>query len=83
MFYKKALLKNFSIFTGKYLRWNIFLNKVATLQACNFIKRDSNTGVSCEYFEIFKNTYFEKHLRTTASALMNYENLRVKSLIIH
>ena len=21
---------------------------------------------SCEYFEIFKNTYFEEHLRTTA-----------------
>ena len=29
---KKAVLKNFAIFTGK-------------LQACNFIKKDSNTGV--------------------------------------
>ena len=30
-------------------------------------KRDSNTGVFCETCEIFKNTYFEEHLRKTAS----------------
>ena len=26
-----------------------------------------NIGVSCEYCKISKNTYFEEHLRTTAS----------------
>ena len=31
------------------------------------LKRYSNIGVSCEYCESFKNTYYEKHLRTTAS----------------
>ena len=30
-------------------------------------KRDSNTGFSCKHCKIFKNTYFEKHLRTAAS----------------
>ena len=33
---KEAVLKNFSIFTGKHLCWSFFFN---------FIKRDSNTGV--------------------------------------
>ena len=37
------------------------LNKVAGLKACNFMKKDSNTGV----FH-FKNTYFEEHLGTAA-----------------
>ena len=31
-------------------------NKVAGLKAFNFIKKHSNTGVSCEYYKIFKNT---------------------------
>ena len=39
-------------------------NKVAGLKACNLLKRDSNTSVL--FCEIFKNTYFEEHLRTTA-----------------
>ena len=39
-------------------------------RACNFINNDTLTQVfSCEYFEIFKNTYFEEHLRTTALVL--------------
>ena len=34
------------------------------------LKRDSNTILSCEICEIFKNVYFEEHLRTTASKYM-------------
>ena len=30
------------------------------------LKRGSNTSISCEYCEIFKNTSFEKHLWTAA-----------------
>ena len=41
----------FSNFTGKYLCWSFFLIK---LQAC-------------EICVIFTNTYFQEHLRTTAS----------------
>ena len=42
--------------------------KVVGLQACNFIKKKTPTQVFfCEYYEIFKNTYFKKHLRTTTS----------------
>ena len=39
-------------------------NKAAGLKACNFNKKDSNTGVSCEIFKNFNNNNFE-HLRTT------------------
>ena len=43
-----------------------FLIKLHAL-ACNFIKkRDSDTGVSCEFCEIFKNNFFTDHLWTTA-----------------
>ena len=45
-------------------------NKVAGLQARNYIKKDTLTQVfSCEICEIFKNTYFEELIRTTASNL--------------
>ena len=37
-------------------------------QACNFIKKETLAQVfSCEFCEIFKNTIFTEHLRTTAS----------------
>ena len=47
---KKAVLKNFAIFTGK-------------LQAYNFIKKQNTTQVfSSEYGESFKNSYLEEQL---------------------
>ena len=57
---KKAVLENFTIFTGKYVLESI-LNKVAGFQAC------PTELFSCEHCEIFKNTDFEDYLRTTAS----------------
>ena len=36
-FYKKATLKNFSIFTGKHLE-NTLFNQVTCLQVCNSVK---------------------------------------------
>ena len=39
---KNANLKNFLIVTGKHLCWGGHFNKVAGLQICNFIKKDSN-----------------------------------------
>ena len=38
VFYKKAVIKNFAIFTGKQLCWGLFLLKLH-LKACNFIKK--------------------------------------------
>ena len=41
-------------------------NKVTKLKHATLLKRDSSTGVFCEICEIFKNIYFEEHLRTTS-----------------
>ena len=43
-----------------------FLIKLqASLQL--YLKRNFGTGVSCEFCETFKNTFFTEHLRATAS----------------
>ena len=42
-------------------------------RACKFIKkRLQHTCFSCEICEIFKNTYLEEHLQTTASLLLGF-----------
>ena len=47
---------------------SLFSN-VTDLKACNFIKKENPTPVfSCEYCDIFKNSYFEQHLETAAYA---------------
>ena len=52
VFYKKAALKNCARFTGKHLCWSLSLIKLR---------------LQFEYCEIFKNTYFEEHLRMAPS----------------
>ena len=37
-------------------------NKVAGLKAYNFIKKSPQPKCSCEYCEIFKNSFFIEHL---------------------
>ena len=58
---KKAVLKNFAIFTGKKPVLESLFNNVAGFHAYNFIKE------RLQYGKIFKNIYFEKHLQMTAS----------------
>ena len=58
---KKGILENFGDFTGKNLCWSLFLIKLQAFRP----KRDSKIS------EIFKNTYVEEYLRTTASDLRN------------
>ena len=57
MIYKKAVLKNFAMFTGKHLCWNLFLSKVASLK-----KRLQHSCFPVNISKNFKNTYFEEHL---------------------
>ena len=67
---KKGVLKNFVNFTGKHQWQSLFLNKIAGLrpETCNLIKKEALAQVvSCEIFEIFKNTFFIQYLWTTAS----------------
>ena len=46
----------------KRLCWSLFLIKLQSEVAANFIKKTPTQVFSCEYCEIFKNTYFEEHL---------------------
>ena len=63
MFFEISSIKNFAIFTGKHLCWGLGLIKLHACRPATFLKRDSNTGVSCGYCEIFKNSFFKENLR--------------------
>ena len=64
---KKDVLENFTKSTGKHL---------CRPQASNFINKETLAQVfSCEFCEIFKNTFFTEHLRTTASILWTLVDL--------
>ena len=53
---KKGVLKNYAIFTGKHPCQSFFLS-------CNFIKNETLIQrYSCEFCEIFKNTFFTELL---------------------
>ena len=67
MFLKIGVLKNFVIFTGKHLCWILFLIKLQAFRLVTLLKRDPTQVLSYEYCEIFKSTYFQEHLRATAS----------------
>ena len=72
---RKVFLKIWQKFTGNHLCQSLFLIKLQA-DACNFIKNKTLAQVfSCEFCQIFKNTYFVEHLRTTASAC-NYFNFQ-------
>ena len=61
LFYKKAALENFAKFTEKHLCQSLFFNK---LQARGKKEKKTLAQVfSCEFCEIFKNTFFTEHLR--------------------
>ena len=64
LFIEKAFLKNFAMFTGKHLCWSLLL---IDLQLS--FKGTPTQVFFCEYYKIFKNTYFDENLRTTASAV--------------
>ena len=62
MFYKKRRFAQENTCVGVS-----FLIKLQAYEACNFIKKDPTQAFSCEIFKIFKNTYFEEHLRAAVS----------------
>ena len=80
---KKGVPESVAKFTGKYVCWSLFFNKVASLcttenirkpkigiEACNFIYKETpNQVFSSEFSYIFKNTVFIEHFRAAASGL--------------
>ena len=57
MLCKKGVLRNFTKFTGKHLCQSLFLIKLQASGLELYLKRESGTGVSCEFCEISKNTF--------------------------
>ena len=60
VFCQKGVLKNFSKFTEKQLFQSLFFHKVAGHEA--FKKATLAQVFSCEFEEIFKNTFLIEHL---------------------
>ena len=60
MFFKKGVLKNFTIFTRKHLCWSLFLVKKL------YSKETPAQVFSCRYCGIFKNSYFYRALLLAA-----------------
>ena len=80
VFCKKAVLKNFVKFTGKHLfRSHFFFDKVADIQACNFIKmRQSNIRLFLWILRNFEK-HFEEHLQAATSKYDTITKKEVKN----
>ena len=66
---QKSVLKAFRKFTGKHLSQSGFLIKLRA-EACSFIKKKTLTQLFlCEFYKIFKSTYFIEKLWETASGV--------------
>ena len=64
-FFKEGALKNFAKFTGKYLCWSLFSDKVAAPQ---FNKNETQASLFFyEFYENFHSTNFVENLRKAAS----------------
>ena len=81
----KGVLRNFAKFIGKHLCQSLFFNKVADLEPCNFIKKETLAQVfSCAYCEISKNTFLSKHVFfPVAPSVLMFQNRELPSFIIH
>ena len=63
-----GVLKTFTKFTGKQLCQSLFFNKGVDLRPATSLKKEILVQVfSCEFCEIFNNTFFTEHLRAIAS----------------
>ena len=69
VFFKIDVLESFEIFTGKHLCWSLFLIKLHAQKGCNFIKKRPQHMFSCEYCEIFKNSFFYRASPVAASEI--------------
>ena len=61
VFCEKSVPKNFFKFTGKHLCWSL---------------RSEAQVFACEFYEVFKNTFFTKQLQTTAALIIYISQCR-------
>ena len=70
-----GVLKYFAIFPGKRLCWSIFLIKLQAFRSVTLLKRDSNTGVSGKYRDIYMNILYYKAPPAAASGCSKMNTL--------
>ena len=70
----KIVLKNFTKFRAKHLYRTLYFDKVASSRPATWNERAPITIHSSEVYEIFRNSYFVKHLWTTALEHLLYWN---------
>ena len=80
---QNSVLKNFTIFTEKHLRWSFFLIKLQAWKPATLLKRVSNLGVFLWIFwEIFKSSCFYRSTPMPATSglqnLPNYKKIKFK-----
>ena len=74
---RKGVLRNFAKLTGKHLCQSLFFLIKLQDWACNFTKKETLEHVfSCEFCEIFKNTFLTERLWTTSSVSNYCEDLK-------
>ena len=78
LFLKRCFLKFCKTHVKTFLLESLF-NNVAGLNAWNFIKKDSGTGIFQWILQFFKKPYLEPHLRMTATT---YSSVPTKVLSI-
>ena len=74
---KICVLKNVTKFTGKKVCQSLFFNKVAGLRPAALLKKETLAQVfSCEFCDIFKNTFFHRRPLVAASTLGRNEKAK-------
>ena len=63
-FFKKGVLRHYTVFIGKYLCWSLFLTKFQALRLTTLFKRDFSTGA---FQWIMRNFYKKLFLLNTSN----------------
>ena len=79
----KIVPKNFTKFRAKHLYRTLYFDKVASSRPATWNERAPITIHSSEVYEIFRNSYFVKHLWTTALEHLLYWNTILVILTCH
>ena len=58
MFCKEDVLEQFAEFTENHLCWSLFLKKLKAWGMQLYLKETPAQVLFCEFYEIFKSTYF-------------------------
>ena len=68
MFFKISVLKNFTTFVGKHLRWSLFLSKLLACMPAALVIKDSNASVLPWILRnfYFKNSFSYRRTRVAA-----------------